>query len=139
MNKLVFIVEDNPADQKVLELHFEQNLSGYQVRTFSRPDEMMAHLNDKPFAIVLDHFFGNQSSKTGLQYLRELRKKYSSIPVIYYTTLDDDSVRGEVLALGAEQYIIKDSASLVRLRTALDVLVEKHKKRGFFKKLFGSQ
>ncbi len=42
------------------------------------------------------------------------------------------------MKLGAEQYILKDSASLVRLRTALDSLHEKYANRGFFKKLFGS-
>lgn len=137
MNKLVFIVEDNPADQKVLELHFKQTLGDYTVRTYSHPDDMLPHLNEKPFAIVLDHFFGDQSSKTGLHYLRDLRKKYGSIPVIYYTTLDDDSVRKEVMELGAEQYIIKDSASLVRLRTALDGLLAKSGKKNFLQKLFG--
>jgi hypothetical protein len=51
--------------------------------------------------------------------------------------LDDDKVRKEVLDLGAEAYIIKNSASLVRLRTTLDLLHEKVSKKGFFKKLFG--
>jgi DNA-binding response OmpR family regulator len=136
MNKLVFIVEDNPADQKVLELHFQQTLSDYTVKTFSQPDDMLKHLNEKPSAIVLDHFFGSKS-KTGLDYLKDLRKKYSSIPVIYYTTLDDESVRKEVLHLGAVQYIIKDSASLIRLRSALDALFSKPAKKGFLQKLFG--
>jgi CheY-like chemotaxis protein len=137
MNKLVFIVEDNPADQKVLELHFKQTLRDYTVRTYSHPEDMLPHLNEKPFAIVLDHFFGDKSSKTGLHYLRDLRKKYSAIPVIYYTTLNDESVRSEVMGLGAEQYIVKDSASLVRLRTALDELLAKSGKKSFLKKLFG--
>ena len=136
MNKLVFIVEDNPVDQKVLELHFKQTLGDYAVKTFSNPDDMLSRLHEKPFAIVLDHFFGDQSEKTGLHYLRELRKRHSTVPVVYYTTLDDQSVRKEVMQLGIEQYIIKDSASLVRLRTALDALLAKKSKKGFLQKLF---
>ena len=134
MDKLVFIVEDNLVQQKMLQVHFEEMLGNYNVRTFIHPAEMLPHLNEKPFAIVLDHFFPDKPDKTGLDYLRDLRKNHSSIPVIYYTTLDDDTVRNEVLKLGAEQYIVKDSASLVRLRTALDTL--NAKKKGFFKKLF---
>jgi len=58
--------------------------------------------------------------------------------VIYYTALNDPNIRAEVMKLGAEEYIIKDSASLVRLRTALDRIHEKaSKKKGFFRKLFG--
>lgn len=137
MNKLVFIVEDNPADQKVLELHFKQTLTDYTVRTYSNPEDMLPHLSEKPFAIVLDHFFGDKAVKTGLHYLRDLRKKYRSVPVIYYTTLDDESVRKEVMGLGAKQYIVKNSASLVRLRSALDELLSTSGKKGFLKKLFG--
>ena len=138
MNKLVFIVEDNPVQQKLLQVHFEEMLGNYTVKTFSKPDDMFAHLIEKPFAVVLDHFFPDKPGKTGLHYLKDLRKNHPSMPVIYYTTLDDDLVRGEVMAMGAEDYIVKNSASLVRLRTALDQIHEKSaKKKGFLNKIFG--
>jgi DNA-binding NarL/FixJ family response regulator len=136
MKDLVFIVEDDLIQQKMLQVHFEKTLGNYDVRTFDNPEPLIANLKDKPFAIVLDHYFADKLGKTGLDYLRELRKKHSSIPVIYYTTLDDQAVRDEVMSLGAEQYIIKDSASLVRLRTALDMIHEKKSKKGFFQRLF---
>jgi DNA-binding NtrC family response regulator len=136
MKNKVFIVEDNPAQQKMLQVHFEQVLGNYVVRTFSDPEDIFGHLKEKPFAVVLDHFFDRNKSKTGLYYLKELKKRDASIPVIYYTTLNDDTVRSEVMKVGAEQYIIKDSASLVRLRAALDTLHEKHSRKGFFKKIF---
>jgi DNA-binding NarL/FixJ family response regulator len=137
MNKLVFIVEDSPIQQKMLQVHFEENLGNYTVKTFSYPEEMMDHLQDKPFAVVLDHFFGDKKEKTGLHYLRAMKKTHGSIPVIYYTTLHDEKIRKEVMGLGAEQYILKDSASLVRLRTALDIIQEKKsKKKGLFERIF---
>jgi CheY-like chemotaxis protein len=136
MDKLVFIVEDNPVEQKLLQVHFEEMLGNYTVRTFFRPEDMLSHLREKPFAVVLDHFFADKSDKTDLYFLKDLKKNHPSIPVIYYTTLDNDEVREEVMATGAEQYIIKNSASLVRLRTALDVLNEKGSRKGFLKKIF---
>jgi DNA-binding NarL/FixJ family response regulator len=135
MKNLVFIVEDNPIQQKMLQVHFEEMLGNYEVRTFLDPDDMFQHLNEKPFAIVLDHFFIDKKDKNGLDYLKEVKKKYKALPIIYYTSLDDDKVRQEVMQLGAEEYIIKNSASLVRLRTALDTLHAR--KKGFFSKLFG--
>jgi CheY-like chemotaxis protein len=135
MTKLVFIVEDNLVQQKMLQVHFEQ-LGNYTVRVFTNPDDMFAHLDENPFAIVLDHFFSNKGNVTGLDYLRDLKENHSKIPVIYYTSANDDLVRAEVMKVGVEQYIVKDSASLVRLRTALDLLHEKSNKKGFFKKLF---
>ena len=94
---------------------------------------MYAHLKEKPFAIVLDHYFADKPDVTGLNYLRDLRKNHASIPVIYHTTLEDEAVRAEVMTLGAVEYIHKDSASMVRLRVALDSIHAKHyeKKKGF--------
>lgn len=137
MKKLVYIVEDNPVQQKMLQVHFEQMLGSYTVRVFTNPDDMFAHIKEKPFAIVLDHFFADKKNKTGLDYLQELKEKHPSIPVIYYTSATDDSIRTAATKLGIEQFIFKDSASLVRLRTALDILHEKSNKKGFIKKLFG--
>jgi DNA-binding NtrC family response regulator len=136
MKKLVFIIEDNVVQQKLLQVHFEEMLGNYTVKTFENPDLMFPHIKDEPFAVVLDHFFPDKKDKTGLDYLKELKKNYPSIPVIYYTSLDDGNVRNQVMKLGAEDYIIKNSASLVRLRTALDVLHEKKNKKGFFQRLF---
>jgi CheY-like chemotaxis protein len=136
MKKLVFIIEDDLVQQKMLQIHFEEILANYTARTFSNPEDMLQHLREKPFAVVLDHFFSDKNGKTGLDYLRIMRKNYSFIPVIYYTTLEDKTIREEVMSLGAEQYIIKDSASLVRLRAALDSLHNKESKKGFLKGLF---
>jgi CheY-like chemotaxis protein len=137
MKKLVFVVEDNIMQQKVLQVHFEQMLGNYEVKTFTEPKEMFAHLSAKPFAIVLDHFFGKDDPKTGLDYLKEIRKQHKSIPVIYYTSLEDEAVKEKVMKLGVEDFITKNSASLVRLRTALDILNEKKSKKGIFKRLLG--
>jgi len=135
MKKLVFIIEDDMAQQKMLQVHFEEALGSYHVRCFSSPELMLPHLSEKPFAIVLDHFFNDQT-KTGLDYLTLLRKKYPSIPIIYYTTLNDETIKAQVMKSGAVQYIQKDMASLVRLRTALDAIHEKEGKKGFFSGLF---
>ena len=137
MKNIVYIIEDNLVQQKMLQVHFEEMLGNYSVRTFSNPDDMFAHLNEKPFAIVLDHFFADKKNRTGLDYLKDLKQKHSNIPVIYYTSANDDAIRAEVMKLCVEQYIHKDSASLVRLRTALDQLHEKSNKKGFLKKIFG--
>ncbi|MEP2669381.1 MAG: response regulator [Cyclobacteriaceae bacterium] len=141
MSKLVFIVEDDEIQQKMLTRHFQNMVGDFSVRTFSDPEDMMAHLNEKPFAVVLDHYYGNASAKTGLDYLTTLRKKHSRIPVIYYTASEDRTLKDKVLKIGAVQYIYKDDASFVRLRTAIDELERKRierEKGGFLKRLFRS-
>lgn len=135
MKKLIFVVEDNPIQQKLLQVHFEEMLGNYEVRTFSDPDHIFRSIHEKPFAIVLDHFFSDKRDKTGLYYLKEIKRKHKSIPVIYYTSLDDERVKTEAMASGAANYITKNSASLVRLRSVLDILHTK--KQSLFERLFG--
>ena len=135
MKKLVFVVEDNPAQQKALQVHLEEMLGDYAVRTFADPLEMFKHLAEKPFAVVLDHFF--PGDKTGLDHLSSLKKKNASLPVIYYTSSRDEDIKAKALKGGVEQFIIKDEASLVRLRTALDLISERLSKKGFLGRLFG--
>jgi DNA-binding NtrC family response regulator len=134
MSKLVFIVEDDLVQQKMLQHHFEEMLGNYTVKTFTDPDDLMNHINEKPFAIVLDHFYTHKKDKTGLDYLKELKKKRGNIPVVYYTSCTDEAVKTKATELGAEYFINKNSASLVRLRTALDSL--NSRKKGFLQGLF---
>jgi len=136
MNNLIFIVEDDLTQQKLLRHHFEQALGTYEVKCFTNPDDLMAHLDEKPFAIVLDHFFSDRK-ETGLHYLNIIKKKSGSIPVIYYTTSEDEAIKAAALKKGAVEFINKDMASLVRLRTALDAIHERKSKKGFLGKLFG--
>ncbi len=131
MKELIFIIEDDLTQQKILQHHFEEGLGNYIVKCFEDPEDMVEHLKDKPFAIVLDHYFSSKA-KTGLDYLTLLKKKHSSIPIIYYTSINDPSIRESALKGGAEQFILKDGASLVRLRTALDSIVAKKNKKSFF-------
>ena len=134
----VFIVEDDPIQQKVLQRHFENMVGDFKVRTFSNPEEILEHLHDKPFAIVLDHYFDGGNEKTGLEYLKVIKKK-SGIPVIYYTSSDDSELPQKVKKLGAVAFIHKDLSSFVRLRTTLDQLEAERaerEKKGFLKRFF---
>ncbi len=140
MKDLVFIVEDNLVQQKVLQAHFEDVLDDYIVKTFLSPVDLIRHMSKKPFAVVLDHYFG-PGANTGLHYLKEMRTRYPSTPVIYHTSFNDIMLRDEVMSLGVEQFILKDTTSLVRLRTTLDTIhnkanVKKHYWRNLFLETF---
>src|SRR6478609_8715867 len=138
MNNLIFIAEDNIVQQKLLQVHFEEVLGNYTVKTFNHPRDLFAQLNENPFAVILDHFFEDRMNKTGLDYLRLIKIRFPSIAVIYYTSVEDENLHDTVMALGAAQYIVKNNASLVRLRTALDLLHEETagRRAGFFQRLF---
>ena len=135
MKNLVFIVEDDRLQQNFLRHHFEEALGSYTVKTYINPDNVIADLPEKPFAIVLDHLFLDRK-ETGLHYLKIIKKQSPDTPVIYHTTSFNNEIREEAIKGGVMEFILKDETSLIRLRMVLDTIHKKNiVKPGFFEKL----
>lgn len=136
MKKLVFIIDDDPIYLNFMKSHFKQ-MAEFETKVFpSGKDAIKALDDEKPYLIILDHLFLNDPDNTGLEYLKEIRKKISRVPVIYITAINEDVLRKQVAKMKVHDYIVKDDAFLIHLRTAMDKLVEKPKKKGFLGKIF---
>lgn len=132
MKKLVFIIDDDPVYLKFMTGHFNQ-MDEFETRVFQTGTDALAILpTANPYLIILDHLFINEP-KTGLEYLKEIRKVNSKVPVIYITATNDEGVRLKASRLKVNHYILKDDAFLVHLRTALDHLRNQPEKKGFLK------
>jgi DNA-binding NtrC family response regulator len=120
--KLICIIDDDLAHRKTLE--YTLNSQNYQVIPFSKGADFLKHtFSEPPFAIILDHHLSEE--KTGLEYLKDIRKKIPNVPVVYMTSETDMDLIKEIKAAKVSGYIAKDPASLVRLRTLLDEIGEK--------------
>jgi DNA-binding NarL/FixJ family response regulator len=136
MKKLVFIIDDDPVYLNFMKGHFKQ-MAEYETQVFLSGNEAIKALDDtKPYLIILDHLFLNDADNTGLEYLKEIRKKASRIPVIYITSINEQILRKQTAKMKVIDYILKDDAFLIHLRTAMDKLIEQPKKKGILKKLF---
>jgi FixJ family two-component response regulator len=123
-SKLICIVDDDLAHRKTLE--FTLTSQNYQVLPFSSGADFLKHtFTTAPYALILDHNLSEV--KTGLEYLKDIRKKVPGIPVVYMTSETDPVLIKEIKAAKVSGYIAKDPASLVRLRTLLDEIGEKSK------------
>jgi two-component system KDP operon response regulator KdpE len=129
--KTIFVVDDDPAHLKIIELQLKH--LGYPVTTFTSGKVMLENLSEPPFVIILDHYL--REEKTGSEYLTEIRKKVPKVPVIYMTSVNDEETIKDIYSKGAYGYIEKSGASQVRLRTLLDEIVEDDKKN-WIQKLF---
>ena len=137
MKKLVFIIDDDPVYLKFMNGHFRQ-MDEYQTQIFQDGSEAIKALDhSRPYLIILDHIFLNDPDQTGLEYLKGIRKKNSKVPVIYITAVDEEIIRSKTKKLKVIDYLIKDDAFLVHLRTALDKLNSKPESKSLLKKLFG--
>lgn len=136
MEKLVFIIDDDPVYLNFMKSHFMQ-MDEFKTQVFQNGSDAIKELDSvKPYLIILDHQFLNDPTKTGLEFLKEIRKKDSGIPVIYITASDEESLIAKTKKLKVTDHILKDEGFLVHLRTALDKLTMNSEKGGLFKNLF---
>lgn len=130
--KLICLVDDDPIHLKIVD--HTLTAQGYLVKAFNSGSTLLNHSFSEPiFAIILDHYL--KEEKTGLDYLKEFKKKMPKVPVIYMTNETDEALIQEIMKNKAVGYIAKDPASLVRLRTLLDQISE-NSNASWLKKLF---
>jgi DNA-binding NarL/FixJ family response regulator len=136
MKKLVFIIDDDPIYLNFMKGHFKQ-MAEYETQVFLSGKEAINALDTvKPYLIILDHLFLNDPDNTGLEYLKEIRKKTSKIPVIYITSINEQVLKKAAAKFKVIDYIVKDDAFLIHLRTAMDKLIAQPKKKSLLKKIF---
>jgi len=135
MEKLAFVVDDDPIYQQFMQEHMK-NL-GYRVLSFFNGQSCVEGLHQNPDLIILDHQLGREEN--GLDVLRDIKRVKPKIPVIYLSAQNDLSAAVQALKFGSFDYIEKNSAAYVRLRTTVDRLHEKQNSgtlKQLFKKLF---
>lgn len=135
MDKLVYIIDDDPVYLKFMKEHFKQ-LGGFHTEIFLFGDDAIKKINEqKPYLIILDNHL-EVPNKSGIYYLKLISKVKPRIPVIYITADTDPELRKTAEKMGVNSYILKDNAFLIYLRTALDEIANPPKK-GFLDKIFG--
>ena len=122
--KVLLLVEDNPADVRLLREIFREQTSHNaeltQVETIGEAELYLA-TSTAPDIILLD--LGLPDAQ-GLQAIRRARTAAPRVPLVVLTALDDESVAARALQKGVQDYLIKgqiDGRGLLRaLRYAIE-------------------
>jgi DNA-binding NtrC family response regulator len=130
--KTIFIIDDDPSRQKLMNHHLTS--MGFIVRSFFSGAEF-DEVAEKPFLIILDHNVDGDP-RSGLYHLKRIRRRMRSVPVIYMTNDIDREGESEAKKIGAFDLIPQDSASLIRIRTALDRLMTQPARSSWIKKIW---
>jgi DNA-binding NtrC family response regulator len=133
--KTVCVIDDDAAFQKMMNHHLTN--MGFVVRSIFSGREM-DHIQEQPFAVLLDHFL-EEEDDDGLGLLRKLKTRYPDVAVIYMTSHADARVRDAARKSGVFDFIEKNPASLVRLRSALDAIALRQEKSNWFTRIFGKR
>ena len=118
------VVDDNEAVLTALRMALEPLFA--QVRTLNTPELLVQTLDKGEVDMVLldmNFSLGVNSGHEGLFWLRALRKRYPSVPVVLLTAYADVQLAVRGLKAGAADFIVKpwDNEDLVRkLRDVLE-------------------
>jgi diguanylate cyclase (GGDEF)-like protein/PAS domain S-box-containing protein len=122
--KVLLLVEDNPADVRLLrEMFREQNslrTELTQVETMRAAEEHLAGCATD--IILLD--LGLPDAQ-GLESIRRARAVAPQVPLVVLTALDDESMAAQALQAGAQDYLIKGQIDARGLLRALRYAVER--------------
>lgn len=122
----VLIVEDNPADQELLQEHLKStNLLIADIVVVSRLSDALRVLKERTFSLVFLDFFLPDSN--GLESFIQLAKENSKTPVIILSGLSDNQLSLNSLSLGAQDFLIKGDYTEQSLEKAVRYCIERKK------------
>jgi len=114
----VYVVEDNTLVRKGIEEYFE--ISGFEVDSFETiADTREAFTKSLPDVLILDVMLPDGN---GFQFAKELRVKYSQIPIIFLTAKEEESDRIMGFEVGGDDYVVKPFSNkelLLRVKALL--------------------
>jgi two-component system, NtrC family, response regulator AtoC len=124
----VAIVDDDSAFANYLRTFL--SLRGYETRSYSRGDEMIASVkqSDPPDVVLLDVMMPGM---TGLETLRALKTAKADLQVIMLSGREQAATIVEAVRLGAADYVVKpddpEGLGEIALDTAIKSAVEKNR------------
>lgn len=126
----ISVLDDDHVYRKLLVCYVES--LGYEATGFQTSEECLVSLNQGPDVVLLDHNL--EGEEKGVDILRFIKLEYPDISVIYITGEENLTLISDVFRSGSEDFIGKDSASLLRLKVKLDQLAKRKAERWFQKK-----
>jgi DNA-binding NtrC family response regulator len=110
----------------------ERNLTlfGYNVQTFTKPDECWENKKLIPCLVLV-----RESVEFNLTFISRIRNAFPKAIIIYVAQITESINAKSVKQAGATEFIEKNGATFVRLRTCLDQIEIESKKNSIIGKL----
>jgi diguanylate cyclase (GGDEF)-like protein/PAS domain S-box-containing protein len=122
--KVLLLVEDNPADVRLLrEMFHEQSSHNTELTHVGTMGEAEKHLAEGMTDIILLDL--GLPDAQGLGAIRRARAVAPGVPLVVLTSLDDESMASQALQEGVQDYLIKGQIDARGLLRALRYAVER--------------
>lgn len=122
-NSFLLIIEDNPADRRLLELSLPDGGITWGLRFADSLGAALPLASDPDCICVLADL--GLPDCQGLEVVQRLRQVIPETALVVLTGLSDESVALEAIVAGAQEYLCKDSSNLTFLPRLLRHAVER--------------
>jgi len=121
----ILLVEDNPADVRIIQTMLEGHSGEYRIVHVERLSEALTRLTREEFAVVLLDL--SLPDSTGLDTISAMRRQAQQIPIIVLTGLDDEEVGIKAVQEGAQDYLVKGQFVSTAFMRAIHYAIERHR------------
>jgi diguanylate cyclase (GGDEF)-like protein len=122
--KRVLIVEDDPADAKmIVDLLTADGNTEYLPQQADRLDTALDYLANEQFDVVLLDLTLRDAD--GLEGIREISFILPRLPIVVLTDVDDDATALKAVQLGAQDYLVKKRDTGPAIRRVLRYAIER--------------
>ncbi|KAM3115893.1 response regulator [Phormidesmis sp. 146-33] len=121
----VLLVEDNPADVRLLLEILKESSNRFVVTQVARLDEAINHLTIASFDVILLDL--TLPDSLGLETFLKLHQRVSAIPIVVLTGLDDETLTLKAMQEGAQDYLVKGKVTGDLLARSLRYAIERQR------------
>ena len=124
----LLIIEDNPGDQRLIEIELADAMLGWTTRCCSTLAEALRLAPFNDFDCILSDL--GLPDASGIQSVLTLKSAAPDKALVVLTSLDDERVAQEAIRAGAQDYVVKSDAGLTLLPRVIRHAIERQQTQG---------
>jgi signal transduction histidine kinase len=120
------LVEDNPADARLLCEHLRESAAGaFEVTRVARLSACIEQLRQNPFDVVLLDL--TLPDSRSIDTVRRVHAEAAEVPIVVLTGLEDEAVGVEAVRQGAQDYLVKGQTDPRLLARSIRYAIERNR------------
>lgn len=125
----ILLIEDNEDDVFLIKEYFSKNNESlsWQITHVNEISEAISVLSKGGIDLILLDLF--LADSRGIESFYQLQSRFSRIPMVVMTSLDDESVAVEAVRHGAQDYLVKGQINPTLLSRVVRYAIERQKIR----------
>ena len=125
-NMLIFIVDDDSAYVKMLDIYLKKEIPDLTIQTFSTGEACLHEMHQDPDVIILDYFLNSEfpDAWDGMRVLKKLSGSHPYATTIMLSSQQNIETAMDTINEGAYEYVIKNEKAFFKIKKIIQNLSE---------------